>query len=157
MPLVPTPAVPAPLRRHRPQPSLLPLFVVATPACFPLLHCNSSSPARPNLQTLRTPLQSTTTHAGYFLDFKFTSRRKRGLAGVVVVAVLGTAIWGGGLANQLKYSHGDLAVPIDFRNGRSYAGPFLLYFSYGLLDAMFQSLIYWIIGALANDSEILSR
>jgi hypothetical protein len=94
---------------------------------------------------------------GYFLDFGFASRRKRGLAGVVVVAVLGTAIWGGGLANQLKYSHGDLAVPIDFRNGRSYAGPFLLYFSYGLLDAMFQSLIYWIIGALANDSEILSR
>ncbi|GJN38314.1 hypothetical protein PR202_gb27344 [Eleusine coracana subsp. coracana] len=37
------------------------------------------------------------------------------------------------------------------------ARPFMLYFSYGLLDAMFQSLIYWIIGALANDSQILSR
>ena len=40
---------------------------------------------------------------------------------------------------------------------RRYAGPFLLYFSYGLMDAIFQSLIYWIIGALAKDSQILSR
>ncbi|GFP94318.1 unc93-like protein 2 [Phtheirospermum japonicum] len=28
---------------------------------------------------------------------------------------------------------------------------------YGLLDAMFQSLVYWVIGALADDAEILSR
>ncbi|EES10341.2 UNC93-like protein 1 [Sorghum bicolor] len=94
---------------------------------------------------------------GYFLDFGFASRRKRGLVGVVAVAVLGTAIWGGGLANQLKYRTVPLLHPIDFKDGHRYAGPFLLYFSYGLLDAMFQSLIYWIIGALANDSQILSR
>lgn len=94
---------------------------------------------------------------GYFLDFGFASRRKRGLAGVAVVAVMGTAIWGGGLANQLRYRDGKWDDLIDFKDGRRYAGPFLLYFSYGLLDAMFQSLIYWIIGALANDSQILSR
>jgi hypothetical protein len=94
---------------------------------------------------------------GYFLDFGFASRRKRGLFGVVAVAVVGTAIWGGGLANQLKYTSVPLSDPIDFKEGHRYAGPFLLYFSYGLLDAMFQSLIYWIIGALANDSQILSR
>ncbi|XP_062186285.1 UNC93-like protein 1 [Phragmites australis] len=94
---------------------------------------------------------------GYFLDFGFASRRKRGLVGVAAVAVLGTAIWGGGLANQLRYTDGKWPELIDFKGGRRYAGPFLLYFSYGLLDAMFQSLIYWIIGALANDSQILSR
>ncbi|KAG8064209.1 hypothetical protein GUJ93_ZPchr0004g39118 [Zizania palustris] len=94
---------------------------------------------------------------GYFLDFGFASRRKRGLFGVAVVAVAGTAIWGGGLANQLRYTDGKWDHLIDFKDGSSYAGPFLLYFSYGLLDAMFQSLIYWIIGALANDSQILSR
>uniref|UniRef100_A0A0A9E7V7 UNC93-like protein 1 n=1 Tax=Arundo donax TaxID=35708 RepID=A0A0A9E7V7_ARUDO len=94
---------------------------------------------------------------GYFLDFGFSSRRKRGLVGVAAVAVLGTAIWGGGLANQLRYKDGKLPDLIDFKDGHRYAGPFLLYFSYGLLDAMFQSLIYWIIGALANDSQILSR
>ncbi|XP_062225071.1 UNC93-like protein 1 [Phragmites australis] len=94
---------------------------------------------------------------GYFLDFGFASRRKRGLVGVAAVAVLGTAIWGGGLANQFRYTDGKWEHLIDFKDGRRYAGPFLLYFSYGLLDAMFQSLIYWIIGALANDSQILSR
>ena len=94
---------------------------------------------------------------GYFLDFGFASRRKRGFAGVAVVAVMGTAIWGGGLANQLRYRDGKWDDLIDFKDGRRYAGPFLLYFSYGLLDAMFQSLVYWVIGALANDSQILSR
>jgi hypothetical protein len=52
---------------------------------------------------------------------------------------------------------GKFANPIDFKETHRYAGPFLLYFCYGLLNAMFQSLIYWIIGALANDSQILSR
>uniref|UniRef100_A0A0D9ZGA2 Major facilitator superfamily (MFS) profile domain-containing protein n=1 Tax=Oryza glumipatula TaxID=40148 RepID=A0A0D9ZGA2_9ORYZ len=97
---------------------------------------------------------------GYFLDFGFgsASRRRRGLCGVAAVAVLGTAIWAGGLANQLRYADGNWGERlIDFKDGRRYAGPFLLYFSYGLLDAMFQSLIYWIIGALANDTQILSR
>ncbi|KAM3373085.1 hypothetical protein ACQJBY_019808 [Aegilops geniculata] len=94
---------------------------------------------------------------GYFLDFGFASRRKRGLMGVAAVALLGTAIWAGGLANQLRYLDGEFPDKIDFKEGRRYAGPFLLYFSYGLMDAVFQSLIYWIIGALANDSQILSR
>ncbi|XP_068650078.1 UNC93-like protein 1 [Aristolochia californica] len=95
---------------------------------------------------------------GYLLDFSFKSRRSRGMVGIVTVAVLGTAIWGGGLANQLNYSHDDLPNKLDFKEtGSDYAGPFVLYFCYGLLDAMFQSLCYWVIGALADDSETLSR
>lgn len=94
---------------------------------------------------------------GYLLDFSFTSRRVRGLFGVAIVAALGTAIWGGGLANQSRYTDGEWTNLIDFKDGRRYAGPFVLYFSYGLLDAMFQSLVYWVIGALADDSQILSR
>ncbi|PKU81721.1 UNC93-like protein 2 [Dendrobium catenatum] len=95
---------------------------------------------------------------GYLLDFSFRSRRKRGLIGISVLTVLGTAIWAGGLANQLRYSDGKWPNKLDFKDsGSSYAGPFVLYFSYGLLDAMFQSLCYWVIGALADDSETLSR
>lgn len=95
---------------------------------------------------------------GYVLDFSFKSRRARGFMGVTIVALLGTAIWGGGLASQLKYSHNHPPKRLDFKqSGSDYAGPFVLYFSYGLLDAMFQSLIYWIIGALADESETLSR
>ncbi|KAI3471281.1 hypothetical protein Pfo_027944 [Paulownia fortunei] len=95
---------------------------------------------------------------GYIMDFSFKSRRARGLLGIGVVAVLGTAIWGGGLAKQLDYSRHDLPTrKLDFKDGTDFAGPFVLYFSYGLLDAMFQSMVYWVIGALADDSEILSR
>ncbi|KAK1262648.1 UNC93-like protein 1 [Acorus gramineus] len=96
---------------------------------------------------------------GWMLDFSFKDRRTRGFVGIGVVAVLGTAIWGGGLAEQLKYTlDRKPAVLLDFKASRSaYAGPLVLYFSYGLLDAMFQSLCYWVIGALANDSETLSR
>ncbi|PON78547.1 Ion channel regulatory protein, partial [Parasponia andersonii] len=97
---------------------------------------------------------------GYLMDFSFKSRRTRGFLGIVVVAILGTAIWGGGLANQLKYNRGDSKTieKLDFKtSGDEFAGPFVLYFGYGLLDAMFQSLVYWIIGTLANDSETLSR
>lgn len=95
---------------------------------------------------------------GYIMDFSFSSRRTRGFVGIGVVAVLGTAIWGGGLANQLRYSNRGLPKKLDFKDsGSAFAGPFVLYFSYGLLDAMFQSMVYWVISALADDSETLSR
>lgn len=95
---------------------------------------------------------------GYLMDFSFQSRRKRGFLGITVVGLLGTAIWGGGLANQLKYSRDYVPEKLDFKDsGGAFAGPFMLYFSYGLLDAMFQSMVYWVIGGLADDSETLSR
>ncbi|KAL8139535.1 hypothetical protein V2J09_005556 [Rumex salicifolius] len=95
---------------------------------------------------------------GYLMDFSFKSRRKRGILGITVVGLVGTAIWGGGLANQLRYSRTDPLAKLDFKDsGSGYAGPFVLYFSYGLLDSMFQSLVYWVIGALADDSQTLSR
>lgn len=95
---------------------------------------------------------------GYLMDFSFQSRRKRGFLGIMVVGLLGTVIWGGGLANQLRYSRNHVPEKLDFKDsGTAYAGPFLLYFSYGLLDSMFQSMVYWVIGALADDSETLSR
>jgi hypothetical protein len=95
---------------------------------------------------------------GYVLDFSFKSRRIRGFIGIATVATLGTAIWAGGLANQLRYKNGVWGKELDFKeSGSAYAGPFVLYFSYGLLDAMFETLCYWIIGTLADDSETLSR
>ncbi|KAI3943567.1 hypothetical protein MKX01_004869 [Papaver californicum] len=84
---------------------------------------------------------------GYIFDYSFEEPEKEG-----------TGIWAGGLANQLTYSAEDLPEKLDFKiSGSGYAGRFVLYFSYGLLDAMFQSMVYWVIGALADDSETLSR
>ncbi|KAL3714819.1 hypothetical protein ACJRO7_006682 [Eucalyptus globulus] len=76
---------------------------------------------------------------GYVLDFSFPSQKMRGYVGIAIVALLGTVIWAGGLASQLKYSRHDLPK------------------NYGLLDAMLQTLVYWFIGCLADDSETLSR
>ncbi|KAG4119894.1 hypothetical protein ERO13_D11G107400v2 [Gossypium hirsutum] len=75
---------------------------------------------------------------GYILDFSFKSRRTRGLVGVGIVAVLGTVIWAGGLANQLNYSFDKPPNRLDFKRcGSDFAGPFVLYCSYGLLDAIY--------------------
>ncbi|KAJ0765029.1 putative Ion channel regulatory protein, UNC-93 [Helianthus annuus] len=100
---------------------------------------------------------------GHVMDFSFKRRKTRGLAGISVVAVLGTGIWIGGLLKQRDYDYDDVIVKksiklLDFKDsGSAFAGPFVLYFCYGLLDAMFQSMVYWVIGALADDSVILSR
>ncbi|CAI0544446.1 unnamed protein product [Linum tenue] len=95
---------------------------------------------------------------GQVLDFSCKSRRNRGFLGIAIVGVMGTAIWGGGLADQLGYSFDKMPAKLDFKeSGGKFAGPFVLYFGYGLLDAVFQSLVYWVIGALADDSEVLSR
>lgn len=95
---------------------------------------------------------------GYLMDFSFKSRRMRGFLGISVVALLGTGIWIGGLINQNRYSRNHKLPVLDFKDsGSDFSGPFVLYFFYGLLDAMFQSMVYWVIGALANESTILSR
>ncbi|CAN1170446.1 UNC93-like protein 2 [Linum perenne] len=95
---------------------------------------------------------------GYVLDFSLKSRRNRGFIGIAIFGVLGTAIWGAALANQLGYSFEDLPEKLDFKNsGKKFAGPFIIYFWFGFLDAVFQSMVYWVIGAMATDSEVLSR
>ena len=98
------------------------------------------------------------TGIGYVLDFSCKSRRKRGFLGLSIVALLGTTIWGGGLANQLRYFSDKPLKELYFKNSSSaYAGPMILYFCYVLMDAMFHTLCYWTIGALADDSQTLSR
>ncbi|KAF5765358.1 putative Ion channel regulatory protein, UNC-93 [Helianthus annuus] len=86
---------------------------------------------------------------GHVMDFSFKRRKTRGLAGISVVAVLGTGIWTGGLLKQRGYDYDDVIVNksiklLDFKDsGSAYAGPF--------------SMVYWVIGALADDSVTLSR
>ncbi|MCO5570744.1 hypothetical protein L7F22_024472 [Adiantum nelumboides] len=95
---------------------------------------------------------------GYLLDYSHKRRKVRGFIGCSILMVLSTGVWGGGLASQLGYSReNQLVHKLDFKEGSSFAGPFVLYFSYGFLDAMFQTLCYWVIGALTNDARMLSR
>ncbi|XAR52126.1 hypothetical protein NMG60_11020035 [Bertholletia excelsa] len=83
---------------------------------------------------------------GYVMDYSFQEQEERGLVGIGVVALLGTGIWAGGLVNQQRYSREDKPEKLDFKNSRS-----------DFADAMFQSMVYWVIGALADNSETLSR
>ncbi|KAI8320577.1 MFS general substrate transporter [Martensiomyces pterosporus] len=101
----------------------------------------------------------------FLLDNQNMSRKKRGLIAFGIVAVFFNAIWGGSLALQLKYTHGPTATEttdypgglIDFLEHERAAGPIILYLLYGVGDALYQNFAYWIIGALTNDSQKLSR
>lgn len=46
-------------------------------------------------------------------------------------------------------------VPIDIDDA-PYAAHVLLYILFGLSDAMWQTLVYWLMGALANDTAKLA-
>ncbi|PIA13480.1 MFS general substrate transporter [Coemansia reversa NRRL 1564] len=101
----------------------------------------------------------------FLLDSKRLTRRQRGTIAFAIVAVFFNAIWGGTLAQQLKYTHGPSAKEttdypgglLDFLEHQRAAGPIILYMLYGLGDALYQNLAYWIIGSLTNDSQKLSR
>ncbi|KAJ2004939.1 hypothetical protein GGI04_002420 [Coemansia thaxteri] len=102
----------------------------------------------------------------FLLDNAGMSRRKRGMIAFGLVAVFFNVVWGGTLRLQLKYTHGPLSTGeptdypgglIDFLESKRAAGPIILYTLYGVGDALYQNLAYWIIGSLTNDSQKLSR
>ncbi|KAJ1783788.1 hypothetical protein LPJ59_006498 [Coemansia sp. RSA 2399] len=92
------------------------------------------------------------------LDAKRFSRRKRGLIAFTLVFVFFNALWGGTLGVYLKHPAG---LPeddrMDFKESKRVAGYIILYLLCGVGDALYQSLAYWIIGALSNDNQKLSR
>ncbi|KAJ1848411.1 hypothetical protein IWW55_003281 [Coemansia sp. RSA 2706] len=94
----------------------------------------------------------------YLLDNKHMTRRTRGLISFGIVFVFFNAIWGGSLALHNKYPTGiESGHRLDFKDSKRAAGPIILYMVCGIGDAIFQNLAYWIIGALTNDNQKLSR
>lgn len=100
---------------------------------------------------------------GAVLDMPRVSRPKRALIGWAIVFVFGNAVMGGGLAFENVREHN----PVQWIKMRSsyYAGPAILYFCYGMLDALWQSvrhpacscsatliiqLSYWLLGAMCS-------
>ncbi|KAJ1959753.1 hypothetical protein IWQ62_004490 [Dispira parvispora] len=101
---------------------------------------------------------------GMFMDNQRYSRRKRGILGIVATFVGFTVVWLGGLFLQMQYTREspdtDTFNPhntIDFTSGYRFLGPFFLYFFYGLMDAVFQTYCYWLMGTLSKDPTKLSR
>lgn len=99
---------------------------------------------------------------GYALDSNRFSRKLRARASFVILFALTFIIWGGGYAFQKNSPHRDVtsdpkwaADPenrIDWTHPR-FIGPMFLYFFYGFYDAIWQTTIYWYMGALSNSGR----
>ncbi|KAJ7667689.1 MFS general substrate transporter [Mycena polygramma] len=94
------------------------------------------------------------------LDKKGVSRRTRAFTGwgMVFVMVFVTNIWG--YEYQKQYTRESLALidpvdRIDFSEKR-YIGRCFLYIAFGVLDAMWQTSVYWMMGAMSNDPSKLA-
>jgi hypothetical protein len=92
---------------------------------------------------------------GLILDYQGFTRRKRGLIGLGVAFVIINAVWAGGMAFQLTFDN-DFTATIGWRDP-GFAKPFVLYLFYGFSDAIYQSYLYWLMGAMSNDSSVLAR
>ncbi|CAB4443519.1 unnamed protein product [Rhizophagus irregularis] len=93
---------------------------------------------------------------GKFLDTPLLGRKSRGIIGLFILFIMIMATWAGGLVFQLTFTRNDEKRNFDlFDSG--YAGKFILYFLYGINDAMYQCYAYWIMGSLTNNASILAR
>lgn len=92
---------------------------------------------------------------GMFLDWKLFKKTTRVKAALVMVFIYTFVVWGGGHAFQKQYDrHSALKMKlIDYTDGSKYVGPMFLYFFYGFYDAIFQTLIFYILGCLSNNPK----
>lgn len=91
---------------------------------------------------------------GLILDWTRFKRTTRAKIGWGIVFVLTMVIWGGGLHFQQQYTRESALEMslIDFKEGR-YIGPMFLFFFYGVYDAIFQTLIYYLLGCMSNNPK----
>jgi MFS family permease len=93
------------------------------------------------------------------LDRKSLKRRTRAFAGwgMLFITVFFVHIWA--YFYQKEYTRESLAADshrIDFTES-GYAGKIFLYLFCGILDAMWQSTAYWLMGAMSNDPAKLAH
>ncbi|KAG0201053.1 hypothetical protein BGX28_006049 [Mortierella sp. GBA30] len=110
---------------------------------------------------------------GFFLDRAQWSRQTRARYGLILLTVVLTGTWIGGIIFQTTFGPKNAIMdenlglyvknPADFhsidlvKNTSEYIGPFFLYFFYGVSDAMYQGYSYWLMGALTNDTNQAAR
>ena len=92
---------------------------------------------------------------GILLDYRGMTRRSRGLVGLGVVFFVLMAVWAGGFVFQLSFDN-HYADPIHWTSSK-FSGPFVLYMFYGFADSLYQTYIYWLMGAMSNDPALLAR
>lgn len=90
------------------------------------------------------------------LDNQKFKRKPRGLVGLAITCVFVIATWAGGAVFQQQFTRSTTPPGVDWTDPQ-FGGPFVLYFMYGVSDAMWQSWCYWIMGSLSNESYRLAR
>jgi len=98
---------------------------------------------------------------GWFLDAsRLGSRRKRALYGNAITLVVITALWIGAVIIQGRFTRESVKVPgyvqIDVFDS-SYPGLVVEYALFGVIDAVYQGFIYWLMGTMTNDTERAAR
>lgn len=104
---------------------------------------------------------------GRFLDNRRMNTRRTAAVAFTIIFLLHIAVYIGGLMLQLrspssiddKGSYMYMPHEMDMMDsGKKFAGPFVLYFLYGVFDTLWQTFIYWIIGYLGkNDDDVTAR
>ncbi|KAF9187276.1 hypothetical protein BGZ51_001433 [Haplosporangium sp. Z 767] len=98
---------------------------------------------------------------GYLLDRIPVKRPKRAKLGLLVIALLFMATWVAALMVQLKHKWERKALRkselIDYEHGGNYTGLLAIYTMFGFCDAAFAVYCYWLMGALSNKHDELSR
>lgn len=96
---------------------------------------------------------------GYALDFPGVRRSIRARVSLGALTALTFIIWGGGWAFQSKQPSravvsSEAHRKIDWTDGgEAYIGPMFLFMAYGFFDAIWQTSIYWYMGALSNSGR----
>ncbi|KAF9549059.1 hypothetical protein EC957_005051 [Mortierella hygrophila] len=97
---------------------------------------------------------------GHLLDKLPWKRPKRAMLGLLVVAVLFMSTWLGAFLLQLKHKWQRRSVNpdlIDFEHGSTYSELLTIFTMFGFCDAAFAVYCYWLMGALSNKHDELSR
>lgn len=98
---------------------------------------------------------------GLVLDWaKLGNRRTRAIiANTFILAIL-IASWVGAIFVQKKFTFESVKVPGYVQTdiySPDYAGYCILYAVFGLVDAIYQGFIYWLMGTMTNDTERAAR
>ncbi|KAG2209434.1 hypothetical protein INT47_008276 [Mucor saturninus] len=96
---------------------------------------------------------------GWFMDYaKLGSRKKRAIYGNTITLIIIVALWAGAFVIQKTFTRESKSpeTEIDVYDKR-YPGLVVEYALFGLIDAVYQGFIYWLLGTMTNDTERAAR
>ncbi|KAI8975666.1 major facilitator superfamily domain-containing protein [Mycotypha africana] len=98
---------------------------------------------------------------GWFLDsHRLGTRKQRALYGNTITFIIILALWVGCIFIQKNFTREFVSLPsyvkIDVFD-KEYPGLIIEYAFFGLIDAVYQGFIYWLMGTMTNDTERATR